>query len=58
MFVEINIDGTGICNADSGIPFLDHMLDVRLAPHMRPDFFCPQAAYGRRQQRLCSYAYR
>ncbi|MCC0176689.1 imidazoleglycerol-phosphate dehydratase HisB [Waterburya agarophytonicola K14] len=25
--VEINIDGTGKCNADTGIPFLDHMLD-------------------------------
>ena len=24
--VELNIDGTGKCNADTGIPFLDHML--------------------------------
>ncbi|PSB11964.1 imidazoleglycerol-phosphate dehydratase HisB [Pleurocapsa sp. CCALA 161] len=24
--VEINIDGTGQCSADTGIPFLDHML--------------------------------
>jgi imidazoleglycerol-phosphate dehydratase len=24
--VEINIDGTGQCQADTGIPFLDHML--------------------------------
>ena len=24
--VEINIDGTGVCHADTGIPFLDHML--------------------------------
>ena len=24
--VEINIDGTGQCHADTGIPFLDHML--------------------------------
>lgn len=24
--VEINIDGTGKCSADTGIPFLDHML--------------------------------
>ena len=24
--VEINIDGTGKCQADTGIPFLDHML--------------------------------
>jgi imidazoleglycerol phosphate dehydratase HisB len=28
--VEINIDldGNGICDCDTGIPFLDHMLDV------------------------------
>ena len=25
--VEINLDGTGKCNADTGIPFLDHMLN-------------------------------
>ena len=24
--VELNIDGTGKCNTDTGIPFLDHML--------------------------------
>lgn len=24
--VKLNIDGTGKCNADTGIPFLDHML--------------------------------
>ena len=24
--VELNIDGTGKCNADTGVPFLDHML--------------------------------
>lgn len=30
--VEINIDGTGICHAESGIPFLDHMLD-QIASH-------------------------
>lgn len=28
VFVKINLDGTGICKANSGIPFLDHMLDV------------------------------
>lgn len=26
--VSINLDGTGVCNANSQIPFLDHMLDV------------------------------
>ena len=30
VFVKINLDGTGICNANSGIPFLDHMLDVSM----------------------------
>ncbi len=25
--VELNIDGTGKCNADTGIPFLDHMIN-------------------------------
>lgn len=25
--VELNIDGTGQCHADTGIPFLDHMLN-------------------------------
>lgn len=27
--VTLNLDGTGKCSAASGIPFLDHMLDVR-----------------------------
>lgn len=26
--VSINLDGTGICRSNTGIPFLDHMLDV------------------------------
>lgn len=30
--VTINLDGTGICDCDTGIPFLDHMLD-QLASH-------------------------
>lgn len=30
--VTINLDGTGKCNADTGIPFLDHMLH-QLASH-------------------------
>jgi imidazoleglycerol-phosphate dehydratase len=29
--VKIDLDGTGVCDARSGIPFLDHMLDVRPA---------------------------
>ncbi|NEO22803.1 MAG: imidazoleglycerol-phosphate dehydratase, partial [Moorea sp. SIO4A5] len=24
--VSLNLDGTGICTANTGIPFLDHML--------------------------------
>ena len=27
--VTLNLDGTGQCEANTGIPFLDHMLDVR-----------------------------
>lgn len=30
--VTVNLDGTGKCNADTGIPFLDHMLH-QLASH-------------------------
>ncbi|MBE9059114.1 imidazoleglycerol-phosphate dehydratase HisB [Sphaerospermopsis sp. LEGE 08334] len=30
--VTINIDGTGICNANTGIPFLDHMIH-QIASH-------------------------
>jgi len=30
--VSIDLDGTGICECDTGIPFLDHMLD-QLASH-------------------------
>ena len=26
--VKINLDGTGIADSSTGIPFLDHMLDV------------------------------
>lgn len=33
--VKINLDGTGICECDTGIPFLDHMLDVRTSPFTR-----------------------
>lgn len=28
--VKINLDGSGIADSSTGIPFLDHMLDVRL----------------------------
>lgn len=28
VFVRINLDGTGIADSNTGIPFLDHMLDV------------------------------
>lgn len=30
--VEINLDGTGVCKVDTGIPFLEHMLD-QIARH-------------------------
>ncbi len=32
MEVSINLDGTGVCSSNSQIPFLDHMMDVRLPP--------------------------
>ncbi|MFM6040747.1 MAG: imidazoleglycerol-phosphate dehydratase HisB [Sphaerospermopsis kisseleviana] len=32
VIVTINIDGTGICNANTGIPFLDHMIH-QIASH-------------------------
>jgi len=25
--VKVNLDGTGVCNLDTGVPFLEHMLD-------------------------------
>ena len=28
--VKINLDGTGVADNNTGIPFLDHMLDVSL----------------------------
>lgn len=28
VLVKINLDGSGIADSDTGIPFLDHMLDV------------------------------
>lgn len=30
VFVKINLDGTGVAENSTGIPFLDHMLDVSL----------------------------
>ena len=30
--VTIDLDGTGVCDSKSGIPFLDHMMD-QLASH-------------------------
>jgi imidazoleglycerol-phosphate dehydratase len=32
VYVTINLDGTGICNVSTGIPFLDHMLH-QIASH-------------------------
>ena len=32
VIVELNVDGTGKCHADTGIPFLDHMLN-QIASH-------------------------
>ena len=31
--VKINLDGTGIADSSTGIPFLDHMLDVSTYIH-------------------------
>lgn len=31
MHVKINLDGTGLAECSTGIPFLDHMLDVSTA---------------------------
>lgn len=28
--VKINLDGTGVADCSTGIPFLDHMLDVSM----------------------------
>ena len=28
VWVKINLDGTGVANSSTSIPFLDHMLDV------------------------------
>lgn len=28
VFVKINVDGTGVAENKTGVPFLDHMLDV------------------------------
>lgn len=30
--VKINLDGSGIADSITGIPFLDHMLDVSTSP--------------------------
>lgn len=32
VFVKINLDGSGIADSNTSIPFLDHMLDVRCLP--------------------------
>lgn len=32
--VKINLDGTGIADSTTGIPFLDHMLDVSTNMYM------------------------
>jgi imidazoleglycerol-phosphate dehydratase len=32
VYVKVNLDGTGVCNAATGIPFLDHMLH-QIASH-------------------------
>lgn len=30
--VKIDLDGSGIADSSTGIPFLDHMLDVSVSP--------------------------
>jgi len=37
IFVAVNLDGTGKAELDSGIPFLDHMLD-QVARHGARDW--------------------
>lgn len=32
VFVKVNLDGNGVAENSTGIPFLDHMLDVSLSP--------------------------
>lgn len=38
--VKINLDGTGIADSSTGIPFLDHMLDVCLLLCLSSFGFC------------------
>ena len=33
--VKINLDGTGVADCSTGIPFLDHMLDVSVVYSLR-----------------------
>lgn len=34
VYVKLNLDGTGQCDAVCGVPFLEHMLDVRPFPFL------------------------
>ena len=40
--VSINLDGTGVCSSQSQIPFLDHMMDVRMTPCPPRPWLCFQ----------------
>ena len=35
MHVKINLDGTGVAECSTEIPFLDHMLDVSMVYSLR-----------------------
>lgn len=37
VYVKINLDGTGVSECSTGIPFLDHMLDVSIDAYV---LFC------------------
>jgi len=34
--VSINLDGTGVCSAETPVPFLNHMLDVSTSSCLLP----------------------
>ena len=39
VFVKLNLDGTGVADSSTSIPFLDHMLDVSCCLIFMSNFF-------------------